>query len=62
MDILVKHFENFINSTLKTQARNFLSELRLTEALLRSDINELNSKIERLLQRNSKQSYKSDKF
>lgn len=48
MDILIKHLEKIIRATLKSQERNFLSELRLTEAILRSDINELNTKISKL--------------
>jgi len=50
MDIFIKHLENIIHDTLRKQERNFLSELRLTEALLRSDINELNTKIDKLIE------------
>jgi hypothetical protein len=50
MDIFIKHFENIINATLKKQERNFLSELRLTEAILRSDINELTARINKLIE------------
>lgn len=49
MEIFLKHLEKYIAVTLKKQERNFLSELRLTEALIRSDINELNSKIDKLV-------------
>jgi hypothetical protein len=50
MDIFIKHLENIINATLRKQERNFLSELRLTEAILRSEINELNTKINKLIE------------
>ena len=49
MDIFIKHLENIFINTLKKQERNFLAELRLTEALLRSDINELNTKIDKVI-------------
>jgi len=50
MHILIKYMTDVISREMNRLERNFLSELRLTEAILRSDITELNTKIERIQQ------------
>jgi hypothetical protein len=54
MDVFIKHLESLFTSTMKKTERNLLSELRLTEAILRSDINEITAKIDRIQQKNGK--------
>ncbi len=47
MQLILKYINDIITRENKKQERNFLSELRLTEAIIRSDLNEINTKLER---------------
>lgn len=51
MQLILKYINDIITAENKKQERNLLSELRLTEAIIRSDLNEINSKLERELKK-----------
>lgn len=51
MQLILKYINDIITRENKKQERNLLSELRLTEAILRSDLNEISSKLERELKK-----------
>lgn len=48
MQIILKFINDIIIRETKRQEQNILSELRLTEAIIRSDLNEINSKVDKL--------------
>lgn len=49
MQLILKFINDVITRETKRQERNFLAELRLTEALIRSDLNEINTKIDKVV-------------
>jgi len=51
MQLLLKYISDTITRETKRQERNLLSELRLTEAIIRSDLNEMNIKLDRVLKK-----------
>lgn len=53
MEVLIKHLKKFITEEAKLREKHYLAELRLTEAIIRSDINEINSKLDKLQQTHS---------
>jgi hypothetical protein len=49
MHILIKYLSENLNKTLNRNKAEYISELRLTEAILRSDIDDIRLKVDRLL-------------
>lgn len=49
MHILIKYLSENINKSLNRNNAELISELRLTEAILRSDIDDIRLKVEKLL-------------
>ncbi len=49
MHILIKYLSENLDRTLNRNKAEYISELRLTEALLRSDIDDIRMKVEKLL-------------
>lgn len=49
MQVILKYINDIIARETKRQERNLLAELRLTEAIIRSDLNEINTKIDSVI-------------
>lgn len=54
MHILIKYLSDNLNRSLNRNKAEYISELRLTEAILRSDIDDIRVKVEKLLQINER--------
>jgi len=51
MQVILKYISDIVTRETKRQERNLLAELRLTEAIIRSDLNEMNTKLDKALKK-----------